>query len=51
MQRGIYCKESVGPPRKESSRRLGFMAGEIKVPEDFDSMGDSEIEKMFGEDE
>ena len=34
-----------------SSRRLGFMDGEIKVPDDFDSMGDSEIEKMFEEDE
>ena len=34
-----------------SSRRLGFMAGQIKVPDDFDSMGDSEIEKMFEEDE
>ncbi|MDE2811453.1 MAG: hypothetical protein OXM01_00380 [Gemmatimonadota bacterium] len=31
-----------------SSHRLGFMAGEIKVPEDFDSMGGPEIEKMFG---
>ena len=28
--------------------RLGFMAGQIDVPDDFDSMGDSEIEKMFG---
>ena len=37
--------------RKESSRRLGFMAGEIKVPGGFDSMGDSEIEKMFEGDE
>lgn len=37
--------------RKESPRRLGFMAGEIEVPEDFDSMGDSEIEKIFGGDE
>ena len=35
----------------KSSRRLGFMDGEIKVPDDFDSMGDSEIEKMFEEDE
>ncbi len=34
-----------------SSHRLGFMDGEIKVPDDFDSMGDSEIEKMFEEDE
>ena len=31
-----------------SSRRLGFMAGEIKVPDDFDNMGGSEIKKMFG---
>ena len=28
--------------------RLGFMAGQIDVPDDFNSMGDSEIEKMFG---
>ena len=31
---------------KESPRQLGFMAGEIKVPDDFDSMGDSESEKI-----
>ena len=30
------------------SCRLGFMAGHIQVPDDFDSMGDPEIEKMFG---
>lgn len=30
-----------------TSHRLGFMAGQIKVPDDFDSMGESEIEKMF----
>lgn len=27
--------------------RLGFMAGQIEVPDDFDSMGTPEIEKMF----
>ena len=27
--------------------RLGFMAGQIEVPDDFDSMGTLEIEKMF----
>ncbi len=31
-----------------ASRRLGFMAGEIEVPDDFDSMGGPEIKKMFG---
>jgi prevent-host-death family protein len=29
-------------------RRLGFMAGEIAVPEDFDLMGQDEIEALFG---
>lgn len=29
-------------------RRLGFLAGEIVVPEDFDRMGDAEIAALFG---
>lgn len=29
-------------------RRLGFMAGEITVPEDFDRMGEAEIAALFG---
>ena len=29
-------------------RRLGFLAGEISVPEDFDRMGEAEIAAMFG---
>lgn len=29
-------------------RRLGFMAGEIAVPDDFDIMGSDVIERMFG---
>lgn len=32
----------------EAPRRLGFMAGEISVPEDFDRMGSEEIEQLFG---
>lgn len=28
--------------------RLGFLVGEIAVPEDFDRMGSEEIEQMFG---
>lgn len=32
-------------------RRLGFMAGEIAVPDDFDSMGGVDVETLFsGED-
>ena len=30
-------------------RRLGFLAGQIAVPDDFDSMGTAEIERMFGD--
>ncbi len=31
----------------EVPKRLGFMEGEISVPDDFDTMGQSEIEEMF----
>ncbi|MBI4534368.1 MAG: type II toxin-antitoxin system prevent-host-death family antitoxin [Candidatus Melainabacteria bacterium] len=30
------------------AKRLGFMAGEINVPVDFDRMGRAEIEQLFG---
>jgi len=30
------------------TKRLGFMQGEIAVPEDFDRMGRREIEELFG---
>ena len=29
------------------ARRVGFMAGQIDVPDDFDRMGSSEIEQLF----
>jgi prevent-host-death family protein len=29
-------------------QRLGFLAGEIAVPEDFNSMGEAEIAALFG---
>jgi prevent-host-death family protein len=28
-------------------KRLGFMAGQIAVPDDFDRMGSAEIERLF----
>lgn len=31
-------------------KRLGFLAGEIEVPEDFDTMGAAEIAALFGDD-
>jgi hypothetical protein len=32
----------------EAGQRLGFMAGQMRMPEDFDRMGDAEIEQLFG---
>ena len=29
-------------------RRLGFLSGRIAVPDDFDRMGEAEIERLFG---
>ena len=35
-------------PDASEVRRLGFLSGEIAVPDDFDRMGETEIEQMFG---
>ncbi len=35
------------PIRKTAPSRFGFLRGQLKVPEDFDTMGQKEIEKMF----
>ncbi len=35
-------------PAAGQVRRLGFMTGQIAVPDDFDRMGSEEIEQMFG---
>ena len=35
-------------PDAAQMKRLGFMAGQIKVPDDFDRMGEKEIESLFG---
>ena len=33
-------------PRKP--RRTGFMAGQLRVPDDFDRMGEKQIDELFG---
>jgi prevent-host-death family protein len=38
-------------PAPDEARRIGFMAGEIEVPDDFDTMGAEEIRRLFGADE
>ena len=39
---------ALNAPEAGQRRRLGFMAGQIAVPDDFDRMGDAEIERLFG---
>lgn len=35
-------------PDVSQTRRLGFLRGQMQVPEDFDQMGAEQIEAMFG---
>jgi len=39
----------IDAPEPEERRRLGFMAGKATIPDDFDSMGQLEIEGEFSE--
>ncbi|HET9114205.1 MAG TPA: type II toxin-antitoxin system prevent-host-death family antitoxin [Burkholderiales bacterium] len=39
---------ALDAPTAGQIRRLGFLAGEISVPDDFDRMGSEEIEHLFG---
>ena len=36
-------------PERVLFKRLGFMAGLIAVPDDFDRMGENEIKQIFGD--
>lgn len=38
---------ALGAPAAGEVKRLGFMAGQISVPDDFDRMGEEEIERLF----
>lgn len=39
---------ALDAPEAGRAKRLGFLAGQITVPDDFDRMGSAEIESMFG---
>jgi prevent-host-death family protein len=39
---------ALNAPEAGQRRRLGFMAGQIAVPDDFDRIGAAEIERLFG---
>jgi len=38
----------IDSPAPEQQKRLGFLAGEFRVPDDFDRMAEQEIAGMFG---
>jgi len=40
---------SLDVPDAGQVKRLGFMSGQIEVPEDFDRMGSRELEELFGD--
>ena len=42
---------ALDTPTGKRTRRLGFLRGQISVPEDFDEMGRNEIESLFGDGE
>lgn len=39
---------ALNAPEAGQVKRLGFMAGHIAVPDDFDRMGSAEIERLLG---
>lgn len=39
---------ALDAPEPPAQSRLGFLTGEIEVPDDFDRMDAAEIESMFG---
>ena len=41
---------ALGAPTGAEVRRLGFMSGQISVPDDFDRMGKEDIERIFDDD-
>ena len=39
---------ALNAPESGQMRRLGFLSGQIDVPDDFDRIGAAEIEQLFG---
>lgn len=39
---------AIDSPASGQQKRLGFLAGQFSVPDDFDRMGQEEIADMFG---
>ena len=39
---------ALDAPAPGKARRLGFLSGDVLVPDDFDRMGEAEIARLFG---
>jgi prevent-host-death family protein len=39
---------ALDTPTGKKVRRIGFLKGQISVPDDFDEIGRAEIERLFG---
>ncbi len=42
---------ALGAPVGKEIKRIGFLVGQFSVPEDFDRMGQEEIERIFADKE
>jgi prevent-host-death family protein len=40
---------ALNAPDAGQVKRLGFLEGQIEVPDDFNTMGSKEIERLFGD--
>ena len=39
---------AIDSPEPSQQRRFGFLAGQLKIPDDFDRMGEDDIVTLFG---
>jgi prevent-host-death family protein len=42
---------ALNTPDAGQVKRIGFLKGQIQVPDDFDSMANKEIEQLFGDEQ
>lgn len=39
---------AIDSPEPHQQKRIGFLAGQLTIPDDFDRMGEDEIADLFG---
>jgi prevent-host-death family protein len=49
--RPVVKVTALSTPTGAQVKRLGFLSGQLSVPDDFDQMGAKEIEEVFGSSE